>query len=208
MLKPKPGGPWLTYHFPSILALPDSIIHHKRNWSYSQIFLDLISLHLDRCNSSAADTVPCLEFWNRSISGFFCFTLVICSPSSAWQLGVLFNKHTRPRHFPPLNSFVVSAAHKLEHTLPLAQLVRTHWSLHIAVTVTPHCSPGSGHAASLPVLCCSVPSSQLGARPLLRLLESSSPNILACFRSYCKCYFLYRDPPWPPLSPNPNRALT
>ena len=24
-----PGGPWLTYHFPSILALPDSIIHHQ-----------------------------------------------------------------------------------------------------------------------------------------------------------------------------------
>lgn len=29
VLKPKPGGPWLTYHFPSILALPDSIIHHQ-----------------------------------------------------------------------------------------------------------------------------------------------------------------------------------
>ena len=24
-----PGRPWLTYHFPSILSLPDSIIHHQ-----------------------------------------------------------------------------------------------------------------------------------------------------------------------------------
>ena len=106
-----------------------------------------------------------------------------------------------------------------QHALSPAHLCKTYTAYGSAgqhalspahrCTLTPLCSPRSSHATCFPVLSGSVPSSShLGAHPLLCPLESSSPNIFASFRSYCKCYFLYRDTPWPPLSPNQKRALT
>lgn len=164
-------------------------------------FIVVILLQLINTNS-------CLKFWKSPLICLFSFTHTISNPFSTWWLGILYHKHTWSHNSSALNSSLVFFTHKLKYKrLITARSARMDWALHSHITtpsrllskLQPPWLSFTSSNVPIPLFPPQsfIPFCVFDPGPLLPLTS----DIFACFRSYFKHYFLYRDPPQSPLHP-------